>query len=547
MRYIHLLAAILLASIAAGAVWWFADRPVPVAAEWNQPLSSISFAAYRRGESPISMVYPTAAEVEQDVLSLIGKTRNIRTYTTHEGLEVLPPLAQKYGLKMTMGCWLGRDMANNEREVSALIEAANAYPDTVTRVIVGNEVMLRGDLTPAELVGYIHRVKAAIKQPVSTADVFAFVLKNPEVVHELDYITVHILPFWDDYPIGMDGIEEDAVNKIEKIRSVYPAKPIMIGEVGWPSLGRDRGPASVNLVNEADFLRRIANLAGRYDFDYNIIEAFDQPWKSQLENTVGANWGVMEADRVNGRGVPKFAMTGPVTEVADWPVRAGWSIGFGIVATLLLARSLPSFSAMLIFAAAAQILSWLLITTGFHTQAITYRAWQQYWLVLRVGLPALLFLALLMRIRDRLCGLTPRHIWCSRLMEISAAYAIGWSVLLLADGYYRDIPEFDFCLAVGGVLVLAAVDRSFTGLLPRRRLLGWGLVAGALFSALSEAWALHIGRDFVAVHPLFSDQLPYLIKGLVWNREMDLWSAMQLLWAVPFLLARKPEAPIGPA
>lgn len=540
MNFIRLLAAILVASVAAGAVWWLADRPVPVAASWSQPLSSISFAAYRRGESPITHVYPSPAEVEQDVVSLVGKTRNIRTYTTHEGLEGLPELAEKYGLKMTMGCWLGRDKANNEKEVAALIEAANAHPDTVTRVIVGNEVLLRGDLTPGELAGYIQRVKAAIKQPVSTADVFAFVLKYPEVMRQLDYITVHILPFWDDYPIGMDGIEQDTVNKVEKIRAAYPGKPILIGEIGWPSMGRNRGPASVTLVNEADFIRRIANLAGQHDFDYNIIEAFDMPWKSQLEGTVGANWGLMEASRPDGKGVSKFAMTGPVTEIADWCVRAGWSIGLGIAATLLLARSLPSFGAMLSFAGAAQIFSWLLISGAFHDHEITYRSWQYYWLVLRIGLPSLLFVGYLLQAKDG-----QGRAWSHHVMDFAALYGVAWSFLLLYDGYYRDIPEMDFCLPVGGLIVLAALNRSFDGLTSGRRVVGWALMAAGIASALSEAWALHIARDFVAAHPTLADQLPYLIKGVVWNREMDLWAAMQFVWAMPFLLSRRESASLA--
>jgi hypothetical protein len=129
-------------------------------------------------------------------------------------------------------------------------------------------------------------------------------------------------------------------------------------------------------------------------------------------------------------------------------------------------------------------------------------------------------------------------------MEALALYAIVWSLLLLLDGYYRDIPEMDFCLPVGGLIVLAVLERSVGGLLPHSRWLGWGLVAGGLISAFSEAWALHTARDFIAAHPTLADQLPYLLKGLVWNREMDLWAAMQLVWALPFLLAPKPAASI---
>src|SRR5271156_4371610 len=119
MHFLRLVAAVILAGMAAGAVWWFAGRPGPGAGEYSQPFSSMSFAAYRRGESPLTHVYPTPFEVEQDVQVLVGRTRGIRTYTSREGLEGLPELAEKYGLKMTLGIWLGRDKAINELEMAA--------------------------------------------------------------------------------------------------------------------------------------------------------------------------------------------------------------------------------------------------------------------------------------------------------------------------------------------------------------------------------------------------------------------------------------------
>ena len=458
MHFIRLVAAALIAGIAAGAVWWFADRPVPVAAEWTQPLANVSFAPFRRGESPLTKVYPTPAEIEQDMMALVGRTKGIRTYTAREGLQVVPELAEKYGLKLTLGAWLGADRAIDEQEIAALIQQANDHPDAVQRVIVGNEVLLRGDLPPEELIGYIRRVKAAIKQPVSTADVWAFVLKYPEVGRELDYITVHILPFWDDQPVALEGVEEETVRVIGRVRATFPGKPILIGETGWPTIGRDRGPAVVDVVHSADYVRRMANIAARYGFDYNIVEAFDQPWKSELEGTVGGAWGVLDANRAHGRGVEKFPMTGPVKLVDDWPIRAGWAIALGIAATLLVARTVPSFTGMLIFAAAAQILSWLMISTGFHTHEVTFRPWQTWWLAVRIGLPGLLFLAFLVRARDLLAGRAEHDAgWGRLLLVLSAIYAAAWSLFLLFDGRYRDIPEFDFCLPVGGVLVLAAI------------------------------------------------------------------------------------------
>ena len=559
MHFLRLIAAILVAAIAAGAVWWGADRPVPVAAEWSGPLSSASFAAYRSGESPLTRKYPSPQEVEQDMQVLVGRTRGIRTYTAREGLEHLPELAEKYGMTMTLGIWLGSDKAINEQEIAAGIQEANEHPAAVRRVMVGNEVLLRGDLTPEELLGYIRRVKAAVKQPVSTADVWAFVLKTPEVVNELDYVTIHILPFWDDEPVALDDAEKHMVDIVARVREAYPGKPLLIGETCWPSIGRDRGPASVNVVNEADYVRRVANLAARLDFDYNIMEAFDQPWKSALENTVGAAWGVLEADRNQGKGIEKFPMTGPVEQVSDWRVRAGWSIALGAVAALLFARFLPGFAATLTFACAAQILSWLLITGGFHDDEVTFRAWQYYWLPLRIGLPALLFLSMLPQLKAFLSGGEARDPWFGRWwLTLSAVYGACWSFLLIVDGRYRDIPEFDFALPVGGLLVLAAVRLSrgagwrdalsIDALFPGRHhglliTLGWLLLVLAPLSLAGEAWALAIGRDFIAAHPTFESRIPYLLNGLIWNREMILWAAMQLVWALPFLLLKRLDRP----
>ncbi|HMA49691.1 MAG TPA: exo-beta-1,3-glucanase [Magnetospirillaceae bacterium] len=569
MPFLRLVAAIFLAGVAAGAVWWFADRPVPVAAEYSKPFYSMSFAAYRRGESPLTQTYPTPQEVEQDLQVLVGRTRNIRTYTSREGLEHLPELAEKYGIKMTLGIWLGTDKDINEKELAQGIKEANEHPESVTQVMVGNEVLLRGDLTPDELIGYIRRVKEAVKQPVSTADVWSFVLRYPQVGRELDFISIHVLPFWDDEPVSIDQAEQHLIDIVGQTHQAFPGKRLLIAETCWPSIGRDRGPSVVDVVHEADYIRRVAVLADRLDYDYNIMEAFDQPWKSALENTVGAAWGVLDADRDHGRGIEKFPMKGPVLQVADWKIRAGWAIAVGIIATLLLGRAPPSFGAALAFAVAAQILSWLTITSIFHAHAVTFRSWQYYWLILRVALPVLLFGAIVARLKDWLSGdeSDASRLWRGHwLMPLTAVYGLAWSLMLLFDGRYRDIPEFDFALPVGGLLVMAAIrltvarhpGESWRGalaineLFPGRyhrniRLLGGLMLAMVPLSLIGEAWALGSARDFIIAHPTFREQLPYLLNGLVWNREMDLWSAMQLLWAVPFLLAGAPAAPTRPA
>jgi len=580
MRIVSLLLAAIAAALAAAALWWHFDQPVPVAESWEGPVRSVSFAPFRRGQSPLTKVYPTSQQIQEDLQSLVGRARGVRTYTSEEGMEVVPDMAAKLGLKVIFSAWLTNETEAkgkklNEDEITGLIKAANAHPNEIERVIVGNEVLLRRDMKPDELISYIRRVKAAVKQPVSYADVWAFYLKYPEVAKEVDFITIHILPFWEDEPISIDNVNDYMVRIVERMRATFPGKPILIGEAGWPSIGRDRGPSVVNTVNEARFVRKMANIAASHDFDYNIVEAFDQPWKSALENTVGAAWGVMDIDRK-----PKFDMAGPVTEVADWKLRAAIAVLAGIAATLWLGRSISSLGGRFVFAVLAQALAWLAVTTCFHAEAVSFRWWQDLWAPLRGGLGlsfALLGLTRAARLlgdaKAALAGTEPQPAVFGRklgrggvlgnaesLALLSGLYAVIWTLLLFIDGRYRDIPVIDFSVPCAAILMLLSVRAvlalrqggglsralSFEGLfsdLPmasRRRdglvrWLGWGLVLGAVLAVGSEALALAMGEDFTKDHPTLADQVPLLLHGAFANREMVLWSVMQLVMAVPFL------------
>jgi exo-beta-1,3-glucanase (GH17 family) len=182
-RFLQLLLFVLLAAALTILVWWLPNRAQPagygqggqiaVAAKANV-IESLSFAPFRRGQSPLTRVYPSAEQVEEDLASLKGIARGVRTYTAREGLEVVPVKAGQYGLQVMQGIWLGRESAINEAEVEAGIRLANQYPDTIKSVIVGNEVLLRKDLTVDQLIAQIRRVKAAVKQPVTYADVWEF-------------------------------------------------------------------------------------------------------------------------------------------------------------------------------------------------------------------------------------------------------------------------------------------------------------------------------------------------------------------------------------
>ncbi len=564
-----------LAALIALAGWIGFNRPVPVTTDLVGPLASTSFAPYTRFQNPINDDVPGEAQIAADLKALQGRVLGVRTYSTRNGLDAVPRLAQPLGIKVTLGAWIGavedtQNIAKNDEEIANVIRLANEFPDTVSRVIIGNEVLLRGDLTPQELIDYIRRVKAAIRQPVSYADVWTFFLRYPEMAPELDYLTIHILPYWEDEPVSLDRAEAHVMNAVSTIRTAFPGKAILIGETGWPSLGRNRGPAVVSGVNQARYLREMATIADRNQLDYNIVEAFDQPWKSVIENTVGAAWGILDAERQ-----PKFALTGPVTEVPGWPLRAAIAIGLGIAASLFFARSLTGLGAIFGLALLAQLLCWAAVTTGFHVTLVSFRWWQFIWAPFRILAPALLGLAILHRAAGLASGQSQDDAcrYGEALIAGFALYAFAWTALLTFDGRYRDIPEIDLalpCLGVAALLLWRAVPAwragqallpalSIDGLFPplpfaqRDRLFAWlglALLIGAAMTPIGEGFAI-IGDDFVRDHLTFGDRAPLVLQAMLSNREMLLWSAMQLVMALPFLARRamahgKNASMIGP-
>ena len=250
------------------AAWWLPNRPQ--AGDVTMPdtvFNAVSFAPFQRGQSPFNETFPTEAQVAGDVALLAGKVRAIRSYAALGGKADLAALARLHGLRLWQGIWLGNDRKKNAQEMAAAIALANRYPDTIDRVIVGNEVLLRRDLPVEELIADIDTVRRAVKQPVTYADVWDFWRQFPQVAPHVDIVTIHLLPYWEDAPTGIDGAVREVGNAYRQIAAMFPGKPIAIGETGWPSRGRWRRDAAPSRVNQAVFMRRFIALSRQEGFE----------------------------------------------------------------------------------------------------------------------------------------------------------------------------------------------------------------------------------------------------------------------------------------
>ena len=389
--------------------WWLPNRPVEIAGWTAAPLQSVSFAPYRPGQSPLTRTFPTPDQIEEDLKRLQGKVQAVRTYSSGENLETVPQRAGKYGLKVWHGAWLNNNDKENLEQINLLIDHANKYKDTVERVIVGNEVLLRKDLTANELRRYIRQVKQRVTQPVTYADVWEFWMRNPQLADEVDFITIHILPYWEDEPIGVDRREPDGRLSIDKhltdiykkVQARFPGKKVVIGETGWPSDGRMRSDARPGRVEQVKYFSIFRSAAEREKFDYNVIEAFDQYWKARQEGTVGAAWGLLDAQRRD-----KFELGKPVVAEPHW--RTLFVLSTMISGLLLLGfvsqRRKMTRKAVLLFAFFAQLVAtsyvqatWIDVSRSFYFERMLGVV---FWAVLL----ALFSYALLRGISDSLTG-----------------------------------------------------------------------------------------------------------------------------------------------
>ena len=302
---------------------WLYLNPTESVVPWSGMINGVSFSPYRDNQNPLNGEHPTSAQIAEDLKLLAGKVARVRTYTSTDGMEEVPRLAAQYGLRVTAGAWLDKRLDRNEREVKNLIRNARTYPN-IERLLVGNESVLRADMTVPQLTEYLRRVRALTHVPVSTAEPWHVWIKHPELVKEVDYIAMHILPYWEGVPAA-DAVDW-VLERVRQVQAAYPGKPVILGEVGWPSAGEHRGIAEPSLVNQARFVRGFLNLAAQQGLDYFIMEAFDQPWKRTIEGYVGRYWGLFSVDRQ-----PKFPFVGEIKENSLW----GYQAALALVLALL--------------------------------------------------------------------------------------------------------------------------------------------------------------------------------------------------------------------
>jgi exo-beta-1,3-glucanase (GH17 family) len=353
----------------------------------------VSYAPFRGSQTPLDpSTYVPAAQIEQDLTQLAKISDCVRTYSIENGLDQVPAIAGKVGLKVMQGIWLGSDRAKNFAQISTAIRLTKENPGIITSLVVGNEVLLRGEMTTTDLAAIIRSVKAQVTVPVTYADVWEYWLRYREIYDVVDFVTIHILPYWEDLPVRAKYAAAH-VNAIRQRMAVtFPNKEILIGETGWPSEGRMREGALPSRTNQARVVSEILALAKQENFRVNLIEAYDQPWKRRLEGTVGGYWGLFDS-------VQRKLKYPPGQNVSNFPLWK-WQMGAGMAFSIIVFVSawmttrrrpwtplLSSWIAVGLIATSSGILLGLAADKMYY-ESYGVGGWTQWGLLLAAGIVA---------------------------------------------------------------------------------------------------------------------------------------------------------------
>lgn len=400
--------AVLVAAFVHFLVWQGANVtvvPPDIVGEqgFDMPIDSLSFSPFRPGDDPVAGTSVSIDRINQDLELLSHYTRNVRLYSSRLGLENVPEIARNYAMYVTTAAWLSGDLVEDRAEIERAIRLTTGNWN-VRSLYIGNEALLRAEITIDELIAYLRETRGRVNVPVSTGETWDVWLKYPQLVREVDFIAAHLLPYWEGVP--WDQAVKVAYERLDALKQAYPGKRIIVAEFGWPSQGYNFKAADTGRHVQAEVIRGFIREAHRRGVEYNIIEAFDQPWKVN-EGSVGAYWGIFDSARNL-----KFPLEGRFEVRYDRVAVIALIIG-ACLTILGLRRQKPTLLHALIYALAANGFAAGIALAGAYpfTNYMNFGAGIMWFMGVLMVIPlAIMTLAKVNEISEVLLGLKPKRL-----------------------------------------------------------------------------------------------------------------------------------------
>ena len=259
-------------------------------------IHGISFSPYVEGQGPGTQI--GEAQIRERLAFIQPYVKWVRSFSCKEGNEQIPAIAAENGLKNMVGIWLDDDREQNEVEIANAIEVAKAGHADI--LAVGNEVLLRGDISEDELLDYIHRVKAAAPDTeVGYVDAYFEFVDHPRVTEACDVLLANCYPFWEGCPADHALLYMKEMYR--RVVNVANGKKVIISETGWPNVGTPTKGSVPSFENAIKYFIDAYQWAEQDGIEIFYFSSFDEAWKVDAEGDVGAYWGLWDKD-----GNPKY-------------------------------------------------------------------------------------------------------------------------------------------------------------------------------------------------------------------------------------------------
>lgn len=303
-----------------------ARTTVPSAVEKSapSPIYGLAYGPYAGMENPTCGPFPRASAMDADLAKLAKVTSRIRIYSCIDPVSKVVSLSKQHSLECLAGCFLGKYDPVNTREMDSLIKTAQEA--SLKRLVVGNEVVTQNLLSTKRLLAYLQEARQKSRCQVGTAEVWAVWKDHPELAEACDFLVVHAYGYWDN--VSVEEAPAYVVKRYNEVCDLYPGKPVILGETGWPSGGPTNGKAVPSPENQQRFIREFVALANLEGIPYYLFEAYDEPWKASQESGVGDKWGAYFLQRDNSLVSPVIDQF-PFTVYSDYSlssrfIPSGW-------------------------------------------------------------------------------------------------------------------------------------------------------------------------------------------------------------------------------
>lgn len=299
---------------------------------------AVCYSGFREGQHPDrgdGAVNPSYEETLEDltILSRDSYFKLIRLYDSGENSQMVIRVIDENDLdiKVMLGMWLKAEISNHEKcwwltepipdevlkenkkmnleEIETGIKLANKYPGIITSVAVGNEALVEWNDHMVEvdtMISYVNYVKEKVDQPVTVADNFNWWAKDGlSLSKAIDFVSVHSYPLWEGQDI--DTALAFTIANIKEVKDSLPGAQIVITEVGWATTASEFGERASEEKQEI-YYHQIMDWAEEMNYTIFFFEAFDEPWKGDPNNAIGAekHWGLFFVDRTPKKVMQKL-------------------------------------------------------------------------------------------------------------------------------------------------------------------------------------------------------------------------------------------------